>query len=484
MLKTFVKTLLFFVILFVSVIFINTLRLRSQQIATVTTIPAPPISPAALKHFQQLIRFKTISWNDHTLFDSIPFLQLHQYLQQAYPLVHQRLQREVVSKYTLLYHWKGADTTAPPLLLMAHMDVVPVEEVNIADWKADPFAGAIKDSCIWGRGAWDNKINLVSMLEATEKLLQQGVQPKRSIYFLFSHDEELTGKQGTSAAAALFRQRGIHPGLVIDEGGIVTSERIPGVNKPVALLGTAEKGYLNLQLEVQKNGGHSSMPEKETAIDILTTALGKLRQHPFEGRLAPAQQDFIRYLGPELPFFKRMAFANTGLFESLIIKQYEKTPTGNALMHTTMTPTILRAGIKENIIPSAATAILNLRLLTGDSCKQVTAQIQAIIDDPRVKVTTLDHMEPSASTPVNSIAFQQVEAAVKKTFPHTIVTPFLVVGATDSHHFGDLATHIIRFTPAIDPQNFHGVNERVSLKSFQMALWFYEQLLKEVGSKK
>jgi carboxypeptidase PM20D1 len=404
-------------------------------------------------------------------------LQLHQYLQDTYPLFHQNLEREVIGKYTLLYHWKGNDTLLPPVLFIAHMDVVPVETANLSSWKTDPFSGTIKDDAIWGRGAWDNKINMVSVLEATEK---QHKMPARPVYFLFSHDEELAGKNGTRVAAELFRQRRIHPELVIDEGGFVTHEKVPGMNRPVALLGTAEKGYLSLRLEVQKDGGHSSMPEKETAIDVLSAALGKLRQHPFKSRLVPAQQDFIRYIGPELPFLKKMVFANTWLFEKLIIREYEKTATGSAVMHTTMVPTILRAGIKDNIVPSSATALVNLRLLSGDSCRQVTESVKKIINDRRVKVSVVEQFEPSAVTPVNSPAFQKVEAAVRRTFPNTIVTPFLVIGATDSHHFQQIARHIIRFTPAIDPQNFHGINERVSLRSFQTALCFYEQLLLEV----
>ncbi|MEO5997878.1 MAG: peptidase dimerization domain-containing protein [Chitinophagaceae bacterium] len=244
------------------------------------------------------------------------------------------------------------------------------------------------------------------------------------------------------------------------------------------MIDTAEKGFLSLQLEVQKDGGHSSMPEKETAIDILSNGLAKLRGAAFKGRLAPAQQDFVRYIGPELPFIKRMAFANTWLFENVIIKEYEKTSTGNALMRATLVPTILRAGIKDNIVPSAATAIINIRLFSGDSAGLVAEKVKNIINDLRVKVSMVDKFEASATTPVNSDAFKRVEISARKTFPNTIIAPFLLIAGTDSHHFQQLAKHIIRFTPAIDPQNFHGVNERVSLRSYQLSLWFYEQLLR------
>ncbi|MEO5999570.1 MAG: M20/M25/M40 family metallo-hydrolase [Chitinophagaceae bacterium] len=185
MLKTFGGVFLGFFIGFIAMLFINTARFSSVQ-HSVPASKAPSIIPSALENFQRIIQFKTVSYADPRLFDSIPFLQLQQYLQQAYPLVHQQLTRELISDYTLLYHWKGMDTSLSPLLLMAHMDVVPVEEANLSSWKTAPFAGTIKDSCIWGRGSWDNKINLVSILESTEKLLREHIQPKRSVYFLFS----------------------------------------------------------------------------------------------------------------------------------------------------------------------------------------------------------------------------------------------------------------------------------------------------------
>jgi carboxypeptidase PM20D1 len=480
MLKKIAYFLLVCLLLLITVLLFNTLRFQSKQDKTTAYQPAPALPDSAIAHFQNLVRFKTISYDDSIPPDSAQFLGMHRYLQQAYPLVHAHLQREIVSNYSLIYHWKGADTSLRPLLLLAHMDVVPVEASSLAQWKVDPFSGVLRDGFIWGRGTYDNKVNMASILETVEKLLQQSFQPRRPVYIVFSHDEELSGKKGTTAIASLFAQRGIRPELAVDEGGIVTHDKVPGIKKPVALVGLAEKGFLTLQLEVQANGGHSSMPEPETAVDILARALVNIRQHPFEARLAPTQQEFINYLGPELPFVQKMAFANTWLFKKMIIGQYEKKPVGNAMMRTTVVPTIIQAGVKENVVPTIATAVINLRLLTGDSSKQVVQEVKNVINDKRVNVKILNVTEASVYTNAGSAGYKQAAAAIHKTFPHVIVTPFLLIGGTDSRHFQHLCNSIVRFTPAVDPTGNHGINECMSIDNYRKAVWYYETLIRSV----
>jgi carboxypeptidase PM20D1 len=481
MIKKLMYLLLSCLLILISVLLFNTFRFRSKQNKAIRYQPPPAVPDSAIAHLQRLIQFKTISYSDSTSPDPVPFTELHQYLQTAWPLVHQTLQREVISQYSLVYHWKGRDASLRPLLLLAHMDVVPVEASSLSQWKVDPFAGIVKDGYIWGRGAYDNKVNMVSILETVEKLLRANYQPNRSIYLVFSHDEELSGKTGTQAIAALFTQRNIRPELAVDEGGIVTREKVPDMKQPVALLGMAEKGYLTIELQVNVEGGHSSMPAPETAIDILSKALFKLRQQPFEARLATAQQDFIEYLGPELPFVKKMAFANTWLLQKMIIQQYEKNNVGNAMMRTTMVPTIIHAGVKENVVPSNASAVINLRLLTGDSSQQVIQRIQQVVNDKRITYKVVKVTEASTSTAAGSVGYRYVETAVRKAFPDVIVVPFLLIGGTDSRHFQYLCNSIVRFTPAIDPTGNHGINERISIRNFQHALWFYEQLIREMN---
>jgi carboxypeptidase PM20D1 len=276
--------------------------------------------------------------------------------------------------------------------------------------------------------------------------------------------------------------QGLKADLLLDEGGIITREKLPGITKPVALIGTAEKGYLSLVLTAQALGGHSSMPEKETSVDVLSNALVKLRSNPFPAKFTEPMEGLMKAVGPEMPFVQRMAFANPWLFKGLIAKTYEKTGAGNAMLHTTLVPTIIEGGIKDNVVPTQVKATINMRLLPGDSVEAVIKKVEQIIDDPRVKVEkhTGAIAEASPVTSAKSFGYQKVQAIMQKSYPDVVTSPFLMIGATDSRHFGKVSSNIIKFSPMIDPIGFHGINERVSIESFQTALWFYEQLLRDL----
>ena len=308
--------------------------------------------------------------------------------------------------------------------------------------------------------------------------MTKGYTPSRTLYLCFGHDEEMGG-YGAQAMAQLLLEEGIHPDLVLDEGGIVTKEKVPGMNVPVALIGTSEKGYMTVSLSVEKSGGHSSMPQAETSIDILTKAIVRLREHPFESRFSPSTEGFMRNLGPEMPFLNRMAFANPWLFTHMIKGIYEQSAGGNAMIRTTLVPTILDAGVKDNVIPTRAEASVNVRLLPGDSSAYVLTVMNDIIKDDRVKIAMQSQFvhEPSAVTDENSYAYQTVNEAAKRSFDNVITTPFLMIGATDSRHFAKVSSGIIKFSPMIDPEGFHGIDERVSLDGYGRALLFYDQVV-------
>ncbi len=468
------------ILLLVAVVLFNTFTNTSIQ-TKIEALPAPAVKPESLQHFQQALSYKTISYGDSLLFDSSQFIGFRKFLESTYPKMHQTLSREIVAAYSLLYKWEGKNTSLKPIVIMAHQDVVPIEEGTQSMWSVDPFAGEVKDNFIWGRGTTDDKINLISICESIEKLLGEDFQPERTIYLAFGHDEELGGK-GAKAIAKLLKERNVSADMIMDEGGVITKEKIPGMTKAVALLGTSEKGYLSLELSVEKPGGHSSMPEKETAIDILARALVSLRNEPFDARFSQPMQDFMKSLGPEMPFVQKMAFSNPFLFKKVIIGTYEKSGPGNAMIRTTIAPTIIKAGVKDNVVPTQAKATVNFRLLPGDESTAVIARVKEIINDDRVEVSMYKgaFAEASAVTPVSSFAYQTVEATIKKSYPSLLTSPFLMIGATDSRHFGEVSTNIIKFSPMIDPVGFHGINERVSLESYQTSLWFYEQLFKNL----
>lgn len=467
------------ILLVASVLLFNTFRLQPSRVA-VSVIPAPVVTDSAIAHFTRAIGYKTISYGDPSKFDSLQFIGFRNYLAATYPQMHAAFKPELIEGYTLLYKWTGKDTSLNPIILMAHQDVVPIEESTRDQWTVDPFAGTVKDGFIWGRGTTDDKINLISICESVEKLLAEGFQPKRTVYIIFGHDEEIGGK-GAKAVAARMEAMGMQADLLMDEGGIITKEKLPGMTKPVALLGTSEKGYLSLGLTAQAPGGHSSMPEKETSVDLLSKALVKLRENPFPARFSEPVKGLMEAVGPEMPFLQRMAFANPWLFKGMIAGIYEKTGSGNAMVHTTLVPTIIEGGIKDNVVPAQAKATINLRLLPGDSIDAVIRRVEEIIGDKRVTVTkhTEAISEASAVTPVKSFGYQKMEKIMKQSYPDVVTTPFLMIGATDSRHFGKVSSNIIKFSPMIDPIGFHGIDERVSLESYQTALWFYEQLLRD-----
>jgi carboxypeptidase PM20D1 len=481
MIKRLFLLVLVALLIVVAIVLVNTFRFKSNQ-RSAESVPAPELTETSLNHFRQALSYKTISYGDPSLFDSAQFIGFRKFLETAYPKTHEALSREIVEGYSLLYRWEGKNPDLKPVVLMAHQDVVPIEEATKAMWTVDPFAGEVKDNFIWGRGTTDDKINVISILEAVEKLVAEGFQPERTVYLVFGHDEEIGGK-GAVAIARMLKDRNIAAEFVLDEGGIITRDKIPGMTKPVALLGTAEKGYLSLKLSVSAQGGHSSMPEKETSIDILSKALVKLRSEPFDADFSEPMRGLMESLGPEMPFVQRMAFANPWLFKGIILKTYSQSNTGNAMIRTTIVPTIIEAGIKDNVVPTVATAVVNFRLMPGHSSEQVIREVEKKISDDRVVIEKYNEnnvAEPSTVTPVHGFGYRKIASAIQRSYPQIITSPFLVIGATDSRHFGAISSNIIKFSPAIDPIGFHGIDERVSLESYKTALWFYEQLLREL----
>jgi carboxypeptidase PM20D1 len=479
--KRLLLLLLFAIGALLIVLLYNTLTFNSKQVYEESK-PAPRVTDSSIVHFQRAIQFRTISVAD-PVFDSASFRNFHSFLRATYPLVHQRMQLQNLAGLSLLFRWQGSDESLNPYVLMAHQDVVPIEEATRGMWTSDPFAGVIDNEAIHGRGTADDKINLIGMLEVAEKLLTEGFVPRRTIYFAFGHDEEVGGT-GAKAIAAYLKLQNVTADLVLDEGGPITTDKVPGMKKPVALIGIAEKGFLTIELTVTKIGGHSSQPEKESAMTILAKALVALQENPLPAAFTGPTDGFIDYVGPEMPYPDRIVFANKWLFSPLIISIYEQSPGGNALVRTTTAPTIFNSGMKENVIPAQATASVNFRLLPGDESEEVIAKVKEIISDDRVEITAKSSFiaEASEVTPVDGTAFALVSKTVHQVFPETVVAPFLMIGATDSRHLSPVSTQIIKFSPMTDPIGYHGINEHVTVKSYGDVMWFFENLIRSAGA--
>ena len=363
----------------ISVLVCNTLRLSSKQMQGVVPLPAFTLNDSVVNHLSEAIQFRTVSYEDLSLMDSTQFEKFVGYLAKTYPLVHSRLKLERVNSYGLLYEWKGKSTSLKPALLMGHYDVVPVVQGTEKMWKHQPFAGDIAEGFVYGRGTLDDKVTVMGVLEAVEYLLKSNFTPERSFYLAFGHDEEISGRNGAQQIAALLESRKVELEYVVDEGGVIKIDGVSGINQPIALIGVAEKGYTTLQLSATGDGGHSSMPPAQTSIGMLAEAIDKLQKHPFPARLGGAAGYMQDYLAPEMPFSTKLAMANRWLLNSVIIGILEKTNAGNAMVRTSIAPTVIHAGVKDNVLPVEAIAKINFRILPGDSVKTVIDYVKKVV---------------------------------------------------------------------------------------------------------
>jgi len=433
------------------------------------------------QHLAGALRFKTISVLDDQQAGYMPFLDLQHYLEETYPLVHTHLSRKRFMDYALLYTWQGSNPDLAPIVLMAHQDVVPVEEDTLPAWEHPPFDGVIADGYVWGRGAQDIKNQMIAILEAAERLLASGYIPERTIYLAFGHDEEIGGK-GAAQIAAFLQDLGIQPEAVLDEGGAVAEGLLPGLNDPVGLVGVAEKGFMTLKFSVEAAPGHSSTPPRETAIGILSKALAFLEAAPQPTNLRPANMLF-RSLSPVLPFGLQFALANQWLFGSVIRRNLEKIPSSYAMIHTTCAPTIIHAGVKENVLPASATAWVNFRILPGDTIAKVCERVRKIIDDDRVQFEPVQTFLTEASTfsSIDTPAFQTLERTIREVFLGVPVAPMLLMGGTDARNYHPFCERVYRFIPMTmtdeDMKRVHGNNERISVKAIGLMVQFFDKLI-------
>ena len=476
------KRLLFFALLAIAVVagilLVNTLRFPKTAAFNGTVVQIPNNDSAAI-HLSNAIQIKTISFGDTLAIDTMEFTKFRSFMESTYPLMHQQLEKMTFNQFSYVFKWKGKDTTAAPYVLMAHMDVVPVEAVAESKWTYPSFSGIIKNDTIWGRGAVDDKASAIAIMEAVEKLLKENHVPERTTYLAFGHDEEIAGKRGAAIFSQWFKENNIKPAFVLDEGGQIDTQRFKDLGRPVAVIGTGEKGFVNVDLTVEIPGGHSSMPEKETAIDVLNQAIVKVRAQQMPASITPSVGELLNRTGAGQSFFTRMVMSNMWLFKGMVISRLEDNKQTNAMVHTTIVPTIVKAGIKDNVIPSIAKATFNSRILPGETSEDVVNFVKKAINDDRVMVKkqTISLMEPSATTPTDHPAFKKLEGIANSLVPNALVSPYLMIGATDSRYFRGFSEAVLNFTPMQDAKGFHGIDERIGISDLNRMIAFYKQVI-------
>ncbi len=484
--KKILLTVLGLVLALLAVLLIRAATLDSRQVGAEPVTDLAVDANAAALRLAGAIRFPTVSHEQGQNLEAQAFLGLHQYLQDSFPRVHQPLRRETVATYSLLYTWPGTNPKLAPLLLLSHLDVVPVEPGTEGKWTRGAFSGEIVDGFIWGRGTLDDKVSVLAALEGIELLLAKGFQPERTVLLAFGHDEEVGGTQGAAAIARLLKSRGVRPEMILDEGGIIADGMVPGAKAPVALISTAEKGFVTVELTARAKGGHSSMPPPHTAIGLVAGAVQKLEDSPMPARLDGAARRSFEFLAPELPFPQRTVVGNLWFFGPLLKNQLAADPASNARLRTTTAATMIRGGVKENVLPSEAKAWVNFRILPGDSVESVLAHVKETVGpDIAVQPSGQTRNNPSPETPADGPGFRLLQTTIAQVFPGTLVAPNLLSGGTDTKHYQALTSNVFRFIPvkvrADDLERVHGTDERVSVKDYAGAVRFYAQLIRNAA---
>lgn len=446
---------------------------------------APPALPAfveddAVGALSSAIAVPTVSLT--TGGTEAAFDRLHALLRERFPRVHARLERTAIGGHSALYHWRGRDPALPAVVLAAHLDVVPVEPGTEDGWTHPPFSGARADGFVWGRGALDDKLSAITSLAAIESLLAAGHEPARDVWLALGHDEEVGGSAGARAIVGWLAAHRVNALFVLDEGGAVVEGILPGVTRPVALIGVAEKGLASFELTLRAEGGHASMPPPHGAIGRLAAAIARVEDRPMPARLDGAAAAMLERLAPELSFGPRLALANRWLLDPLLLRVLARHPATNAILRTTTAPTVFTAGSADNVLAAQARAIINSRIVPGDVVADVAAHLRAVVADDAIEIRCLDRCwDPSPTSPTAGPGWDHLQSAIAWIWPDVIVSPSLLVAATDGRHYTAITDRVYRFAPLqvndVDRRRLHGTDERVAVADVARAVRFYQTIL-------
>ena len=465
--------------IFVAVILIRTIMFKPAAQPQIFDDEVKFDNSESISALSQLIRCKTVSYYDPSLEDNAEFEKLIALLPKLYPNVFKVCEFKQLPDRALLFKWVGKENKKPTVL-MAHYDVVPVDE---AAWQKPPFEAIVEDGVLWGRGSLDTKVTFNGVLFAANTLIGEGYTPENDIYFAFSGGEEVNGN-GAVNIVNYFKENGIQPELVVDEGGAVVENVFPGVKKPCAMVGIAEKGMLNLTFSVKSNGGHASSPAPHTPIGILSRACCKVENNPFKMHITKPAAEMFDTVGRHSSFIFRMIFANMWLFKGVLNMICKKSGGElNALLRTTVAFTQSEGSNAPNVIPPSATMTANLRLNPKDTVDSAVEYIRKTINDDDVELILGSNMNPSRVSQTNCESWSKVASAVASTWKGCLVSPYLMVQCSDSRHWGVISDKVYRFSAmdltAEERKTIHGHNERIRLETANSAVEFYIRLMKQ-----
>lgn len=463
---------------FLAVIFIRTATFKPKAQPTPIDTPEDFDKEGAVEALARLVRHKTVSYRDSSLENDVEFENFVNDLPNIYPEVYKTCSLDRFEGRGLLFKWSGKRSDAP-IVLMAHYDVVPVDE---SGWDKPPFEAVLEDGVLWGRGTLDTKVTVNGVLFAANTLIKQGFVPENDIYFAFSGSEEISG-DGAPAIVDYFEKNKIDPAMVLDEGGAVVENVFPGVKKPCAVIGTSEKGIIDVAFETKSKGGHASAPGPHTPVGTLSAACVKVESHPFKMKLSKPAAEMFDTLGRHSSFLYRMIFANLWCF-SPVLDMLGKKSGGeiNALLRTTVAFTQAEGSSAPNVIPPKAKMVANLRLSPLDTMDSALEYLKKTVNDDNVKISKIYGMNPSRVSTTDCEAWDKISLAVASTWKGSLVSPYLMIQCSDSRHYGRISDKVFRFS-AMDlskeeRSTIHGHNERIRVDCLHRTVEFYIRLMR------
>lgn len=428
-----------------------------------------------IKNLARLIRKETISGFDET--DLTKFHEFHDILKEVFPNIFRACEfRDFDGSFLL--KWKGKDSHKKPIMLMNHQDVVEAS----GEWEHDPFGAEVCDGKIWGRGTLDTKGGLWGMLQAADDLASEGFVPECDIYFESACNEETTG-HGAEAISNWMAEKGLELDLVLDEGGLIMREPIEGAEGTFAMVGTGEKGCCDIRFTAHSNGGHASMPPKNTPLVRLGKFMSEVeKKDPFEKSLSPTVKEMFKRVAPYMGgigFFLK----NSGIFGGLIkILMPKVSDSAAAMIKTTLAFTVAEGSSGNNVLPQEAYVIGNMRFSHHEGRDAAIAKLRPVADKYGIEIEILDPGFKTGMSDYNGKGFRLVEEGIRETFPGVDeVVPYILTGASDSRYYEKVCSQCIRFLPfEIDDSQFagmHGLNENINIDALIPAVDFYRYIL-------